>query len=280
MKGIIYKYTFPDGKVYIGQTRRHPEKRKREHLAKDVGPTNKGFWEAFQKLGEPDYEELFHVEQDDVDELVAILNFAETFFIHQYKADNPNYGYNMKSYGTVGTKTNKYIQNRYHEHLESLLKMRMIDYDNAIHKIDETKEPLTQEEIYLLKEKYREQNVWQEHIDKYDFEHLENNDEKETVFMVEMYLDIVYHCIIQEAEEDARQYVIENYTQILYEEKSKNAILQIDKDGHVVKEFFSFSEICQAFNVPRADNVFNVLKGRQKSAYGYYWMYKKDVKDT
>ena len=45
MKGIIYKYTFPDGKVYIGQTRRHPEKRKREHLAKDVGPTNKGFWE-------------------------------------------------------------------------------------------------------------------------------------------------------------------------------------------------------------------------------------------
>ena len=82
------------------------------------------------------------------------------------------------------------------------------------------------------------------------------------------------------AEEDARQYVIENYTQILYKEKSKNAILQIDKDGHVVKEFFSFSEICQAFNVPRADNVFNVLKGRQKSAYGYYWMYKKDVKDT
>lgn len=30
MKGIIYKYTFPDGKVYIGQTR-NPEKRKREH---------------------------------------------------------------------------------------------------------------------------------------------------------------------------------------------------------------------------------------------------------
>ena len=25
MKGIIYKYTFPDGKVYIGQTR-NPEK--------------------------------------------------------------------------------------------------------------------------------------------------------------------------------------------------------------------------------------------------------------
>ena len=52
--------------------------------------------------------------------------------------------------------------------------------------------------------------------------------------MVEMYLDIVYHCIIQEAEEDARQYVIENYTQILYKEKSKNAILQIDKDEYML----------------------------------------------
>ena len=153
----------------------------------------------------------------------------------------------------------------------------MIDYDNAIHKIDETKEPLTQEEIYLLKEKYREQNIWQEHIDKYDFEHLENNDEMETVFMVDEYLEIVYQNIILEAEKDARQYIIENYAQILYEERSKNAILQLDKDGNVVKEFFSFSEICQTFNKPRADNVFNVLKGRQKSAYGYHWKYKKDM---
>ena len=37
MKGIIYKYTFPDGKVYIGQTR-NPEKRKREHIDPKTGP--------------------------------------------------------------------------------------------------------------------------------------------------------------------------------------------------------------------------------------------------
>ena len=94
MKGIIYKYTFPDGKVYIGQTRRHPEKRKREHVDAIVGPTNSGFWEAYKKFGEPQYEELYEVELDNVDELVYVLNVMETMFIQFYKADRPEFGYN------------------------------------------------------------------------------------------------------------------------------------------------------------------------------------------
>ena len=51
MKGIIYKYTFSDGKVYIGQTRRPQEIRKREHLNAIVGPTSSGFWDAYQCQG-------------------------------------------------------------------------------------------------------------------------------------------------------------------------------------------------------------------------------------
>ena len=48
MKGYIYKYTFPDGKVYIGQTRRPIELRHAEHLNPSTGPLNPGFWEAYQ----------------------------------------------------------------------------------------------------------------------------------------------------------------------------------------------------------------------------------------
>ena len=277
MKEIIYKYTFPDGKVYIGQTRRHPEKRKREHVDAFIGPTNSGFWEAYKKYGSPQYTELLQIERDDEDELVAELNAAETFFIQIFKADNPKYGYNKMSFGTVGTKTNAIIGKRYNEYLESILEDRLKEYENAIDKIWQTKEPLTSEEKYLLKEKYREQNIWQKHIDEYDIDNLADNDEMETEFMVDDYLRFVRFMIIEEAEEEARRYIGENYVQILEEERSKNAVVQLDKDGSVLKEFYSFNEICQEFNVPRADNVRNVLKGKQKSAYGYFWKYKKDL---
>lgn len=277
MKGIIYKYTFPDGKVYIGQTRRHPEKRKREHLDEIIGPTNSGFWEAYKKLGNPEYAELFQTERDDEDELVAELNAAETFFIQIFKADNPEYGYNKKSFGTVGTKTNVIIGKRYNEFLECLLEERLKGYESAIEKIWQTKEPLTPEEKFLLKEKYREQNIWQEYIDEYNLDDLADNDEMDTEFMVDEYLVFVRFKIIEEAEEEARNYITTNYSQILDEERGKNAVVQIDKEGNVVKVFYSFNEICQEFNVPREDNVRNVLNGKQKSAYGYFWKYKKNM---
>ncbi|MBR6456160.1 MAG: hypothetical protein IKS72_04425, partial [Prevotella sp.] len=75
----------------------------------------------------------------------------------------------------------------------------------------------------------------------------------------------------------ASQYISKNYNKILDEEKRKNAIVQLDKEGNVIREFYSFNEICQAFNATRAENVRNVLKGKQKSAYGFNWKYKKDL---
>jgi len=40
MKGYIYKNTFSDSKVYIGQTRRHPNERNREHFDKTIRKLN------------------------------------------------------------------------------------------------------------------------------------------------------------------------------------------------------------------------------------------------
>ena len=277
MKGIIYKYTFPDGKVYIGQTRRHPEKRKREHLDELSGPTNSGFWAAYKKFGTYEYAELYQIECENEDELVAKLNITETYFIQQYQADNPNFGYNKTSFGTATTKTNAILQKKYKEFLTSLLNKRLKTYENAIKKVWYTKEPLTQEEKYLLKEKYREQNIWQEYIDKYNFDQHKSNKDFKYEFELEEGLGIVQSLIIQEAEKEAVQYIKENYVQILNDEKDRNTIVQIDRNGNVIREFYSLNEICQFFNVPRPDNICNVLKGRQKSAYGYYWKYKKSL---
>lgn len=279
MKGIIYKYTFPDGKVYIGQTRRHPEKRKREHLDELAGPTNSGFWEAYTRFKTYEYEELYQTECEDEEELVDRLNMAETYFIQQYQANNPRFGYNKAPYGTATTKTRAILQKKFDEYIENLLEERLKVYESAVNKVWYTKEPLTKEEKYLLTKKYRKQNIWQKYINKYDFDHLKKNDEDEDEldFEIEEGLGVIRSLIFQEAKEDAEQYISENYIQILNDERDKKAIVQIDKNGNVIKEFNSLNEICQAFNVPRADNISNVLKGRQNTAYGYYWKYKKDI---
>ena len=79
MKGYIYKYTFPDGKVYIGQTRRDPEIRHREHISPVTGPTNGGFWKAYTIFHECKFEIIHQFECDDIEKLVGMLNYAESF---------------------------------------------------------------------------------------------------------------------------------------------------------------------------------------------------------
>lgn len=271
-------YTFPDGKIYVGQTRRMPEKRMREHVDLSTGPANSGFWEAYKRFGKYEYKELYITENENVDELVAELNIVETRLIQLLRADNPKYGYNKASFATVGTKTNVIINKKLQEKVKELLDVKMKAYENAVHKIWYTKESLSQEEIELMTSKYRDHNIWYEHIKGYDFYNLKNNkDDEETVFFLDEYLGCIKYLINEEVEIEARCYIVENYDQILRNERNKNAIIQLDKDGNVMKEFYSFNEICQAFNVPRADNVKNVLKGKQKSAYGYFWKYKEEM---
>ena len=72
MKGYIYKYTFPNGKTYIGQTRRHISIRHKEHLNPSIGPLNPGFWKAYQELGEPKLEIIKVIESNNKQDLINI----------------------------------------------------------------------------------------------------------------------------------------------------------------------------------------------------------------
>jgi hypothetical protein len=276
MKGIIYKYTFPDGKVYIGQTR-NPEKRKRDHIDPKIGPTNKGFWEAYQRFGTYEYEVIREIESDNEDELIDLLNRWESGYIYQYKADNPQFGYNRTSYGTVGRKTNVVIKRVYNLIREDFFNSEMAVLESASKKIWRTKQPLTEEELYLVTEKYPDE-LWFGRLKSFDFKNLRKNRITEKIgFDLEEHLGFLRGAIWECSQYIAAQYVREYGKQIIDDLQSARTIVQIDKEGNVVREFSSFLEICQAFNVLRADNVRNVLKGKQKSAYGFFWKYKKDM---
>lgn len=277
MEGVIYKYTFSDGKVYIGQTRRFPEKRKQEHLKELTGKANTGFWKAYQELGEPKYEELFHFEHENEDVLVWVLNRVETAYIQQYRATDPRYGYNIKSFATSSMPNRKLMANVKQRLIDELTKDEISLLESAADKIRKRNGKLTKEELYIINEKYGKWDNDDEFAIHYDLENLEHNSEEAIFFMLED-LDYVKFLIEDAAEKKADEIIRKDYDSLLAQEHDKKVILQIDKEGNVVREFKSLSEICFAFKIPRADNVWNVLKGKQKTAYGFSWKYKSDYK--
>ena len=78
MKGYVYKYTFSNGKIYVGQTRRDVNVRHREHMNPSTGPLNPRFWQAYQELGEPKLEIIKEIEDENNYELIQALNRCET----------------------------------------------------------------------------------------------------------------------------------------------------------------------------------------------------------
>jgi len=277
MKGIIYKYTFPDGKVYIGQTR-NPERRMRDHINPVTGPTNTGFWKAYQRFGTYKYEVIREIESDNIEELTRLLNGYENGYIHQYHSNNPEYGYNRTSFSTVRSESSKILKSTYNNIYNKVLQENLLLLNRAAQKIFTTKEPLTADEKFLMTQMCSEDNYWYCQLDNFDFDNLSKNritENKE--FVLEEYISYLQCQVYELSDYIASKFISENYEQIIKNEQDKHAIVQLDKEGNIIREYRSILEICQEFKIPRGDNVRNVLKGKQKTAYGYIWKYKKEM---
>lgn len=91
MRGIIYCYTSPNGKCYIGQTV-DENKRKYQHKCCAYNKDGKYGWDKFS------YEVLWEKELEEVEMLLAILNKQEIFYIELF--DSFYNGYNCTKGGT------------------------------------------------------------------------------------------------------------------------------------------------------------------------------------
>lgn len=102
MIGIIYCYTSPYGKPYVGQTT-DERRRKYQHKCNTFNETavdyNKPFYKAVRKYGWDSfyYEVLWRKECDDLELLRKLLNKMEEFYIEQL--DALKNGYNCTSGG-------------------------------------------------------------------------------------------------------------------------------------------------------------------------------------
>jgi hypothetical protein len=279
MKGYIYKYTFPNGKVYIGQTRRPEDLRMREHLTEYIGAANPGFWEAYTEYGTYEYETLMEFDIADIDELVATLNAYETYFINEYKATDPNFGYNKKAVGMAVSDRNEILHSELKErHIQAKLERLPFDKmcEQILDKVYDTKEPLTDDEKAFVREFIFTNGVFD--VSDYDLDEIHLLDEEE-LFMFEEAVDAAQWRLESEMTDQITFNVYSNQDQIVQKVREEKIIVQIGCSGEAIAEYNSFNEIAQAFGVPRADNVRNVVNGKQKSAFGYRWMYKKDFEN-
>jgi group I intron endonuclease len=93
---MIYKYTSPSGKYYIGQTCKTQAGR--------AGCDGYGyqncplFWRAIQKYGWKNFE--YEVLEDGLTAEEA--NEKEQYYISYYQSNNPEYGYNIRGGGNEG----------------------------------------------------------------------------------------------------------------------------------------------------------------------------------
>lgn len=106
MRGVIYKYTSPSEKVYIGQTYNEKARKKRFRcLSASYGSAK--IDNARRKYGAQnfEYEVLYTIETEDKSLLMKELNEKEAYFIEEF--DSINSGYNILKGGT----------NAYQEHI-------------------------------------------------------------------------------------------------------------------------------------------------------------------
>lgn len=286
MKGFIYKYTFPDGKVYIGQTVRPVAARHREHTTPSTGKLNSGFWTAWELYGDANLEVLETVEESDAFALSEKLNILEISLIDKYRATDPRYGYNRVpgGYGTSASK--KVLQKAFRKEFNKLWEDRAIFYSN----LEEIIHQAAYEPVYLDQDQFiflRDCALPEVDTEYSKYIQLAANgqlsffckDKEHADFFIDEALSwllfTVYGLSEIESSELAREvesYVLSNSNNIL----SEGIIQKVDKNGKVVKEYGSINEVMHDLNLSYSTNIYNVLEGKQKTAYGYIWRWKRD----
>lgn len=155
-KGYIYKYTFPNGKVYIGQTRSSVKQRHWEHMSASKDLKRRTICEmAIAKYGEPqlDVIETIVVKDDEISDLTEKLNKAEKTWIEKYDSTNITKGYNIQHGGEIVTPEEYILQEKWHEIFRKDEWGYLIAYYKELlksigHKICVTGEQLNKEERF------------------------------------------------------------------------------------------------------------------------------------
>ena len=274
MKGYVYKYTFSNGKIYVGQTRRDVNVRHREHMNPSTGPLNPRFWQAYQELGEPKLEIIKEIEDENNYELIQALNRCETYYIKKWKSDDLDFGYNVKSSGTTYCPDKAYLDDEFREIWTKIAQDGYSLFHSVYDKIENScHEDLTEEEKDFIKNSLLSNNIFSNSLNNVMDSHDYSIEDKDGLFWLDEAIDFAKMIFNEKHWAMIDKYIAQNRETIIEKRTRHKIVQQLSLQGDLIKEYRSIDEVREALSLTRTDNIMNVIKGRQKTAYGYVWKY-------
>lgn len=264
----IYKHTFPNGKIYIGQTK---TKLSRRFMAGNGYNNCPLMSRAIAKYGWASVKtEVIHQNITTLEE----ANKLEQYYIELYNSNNPQIGYNISLGGGIINKCN----------------------DSRILELWNNGDTITTISQILLYDKHtisnylQEHNISQEEIEKRKIKaisqsHRINDYEKIYHLWQEKYtyeeIMKILKCsknsirlALEEYNISLEERLIRGQEQSILKKTDKKAVNQYSLDGEYIQTFDSIADANRSLGkMPNASCIVTVCKGNRSKAYGYKWSY-------
>lgn len=279
MEGIIYKYTSPSGKSYVGQTRNEIKRKNRfRDLTKVYGSGGK-IDNARKKYGPENftYEILETINCDDQNELTDLLNEKEIYYIAKYNTFKNGYNstpggqFNWSEIYSQSHKGKKHSEETKRKISESIRKCK--------NDPNWSQKPMSEEAKQRMSERFSKA------ILQYD---LKGNFVKEWKSAAEaskeLNIDSSYIRKCIKNNKIGCNFIWKEYSdnyplQIDITSKVKNIgalkgtkVLQCDLEGNLINTFDSPIDVQNKLGYPRG-NVSKACRGVLKTYKGYIWKY-------
>lgn len=267
MKGIIYKYTSPSGKVYIGQTLNEKRRRKEFlNLNNKYGGSKIDFARQKYKTENFIYEILFSSDFDTVEEANIKLNEMEIYYIELY--DSVKNGYNISLGGDSirGVMLNDECKQRMIDSLKNFYKTHQNPFKGR-HHTEETKKILS-EKAKGRPSPFKGRH-WDEEHRKQHSEALKGRFTQElNPFYGKKHNDETKRIIGEKNSKSVVQIDMKTNEILAVFSSAKKAALSLGKENGSSQ----IIQVCKKYIKPCGRRIL--------SAFGYKWKYLKDIEGS
>ena len=278
--GVIYKYTSPSGKSYIGQTTRENYRRRMWFgTGRYTGGKSK-IDRARRKYGSCNflYEILFKKEYNNVDEATRELNILESYFIGYYDTYKNGYNSTLGGDGSRGYKPSYETRIKISKAIKGLKKSkhtrdRLSKARKGVKMSQATKDKLSKIKLNSG------HKIIQYSLDGVFLKLWANIDEVATVLNVSR--ESIAGCC-RDRSKTAHKYMWRYYidgeiNDILPKKRRKDCriVLQLDLNGNLIQEFPSIQDAADSVGVS-GTNISACCRGKVNKIKGFKWRYKND----